>query len=332
LNSPKDRLEHMKILTKEFGVEIEPFELTPRLYMEQKIELRQRLNQCPQIVPVMFYEKIDNHDINYDEFLKNIGGYLDEINQIIIKLHTLGIEEIYIISDHGFLFLEEDKLIKEIPQGIVHKRHAISPKLLTEDEKSNYRDWLFFPIDHFGYEADYSTNAIKTIIVPKNYGLFKKPRNNSTFYIHGGISYQECDLLYLRSQCILKPEVQIESIEISDHEKLTAGQGKELYVLKEMGDMKYLQVQIVTKKKEDKGEPLRPLTIKMTCADPQIQIEPNQDVSFQSGQKRNFKCKWSKAYRISTIELQLKNADNEIFDKKTFNLSEPSIYGSGDLF
>ena len=99
-----------------------------------------------------------------------------------------------------------------------------------------------------------------------------------------------------------------------------------------MGETKYLQIQIVAKKKDEQGETLRPLTIKVACEDPKIQFDPNQEITLPSGQKRNLKILIPKAHQTKSIELQIKNTENEVIDKRTFTINEPSIYGSDRLF
>jgi len=252
---------------------------------------------------------------------------LDELQDIIWKLQRIGIKYVFVLSDHGFIFAKNEDLMNDIPSGIVHKRYCFSPNVFTEEERRKYSNWHIIKPEQL--KTSIQGEGLSSIIIPINYGIFKKSRKETSFYIHGGLSYQECDLLYLKFKCILKPEVQIESIFVKDHEKI---EGQEVFYLKEMGDSKYLEFLLTTRKKEDSSEHLRPITIKVICLDPRIQIDPNQELTLISGSKRKFKLSFNKEYSINSIEIQIKNSENEIIETKKFLIHEPSIYGSKNLF
>jgi len=206
---------------------------------------------------------------------------------------------------------------------MVHKRYCLSPNTFTQEEYKKYPNWIIFSPKQFGYKIEEDKNKVCSIIVPLEYSIFKKSKKDTKFFIHGGLSYQECDLLHLKSQCILKPQVKIEKIEVKDHEKI---EGQEVFYLKEMGDSKYLEFLLRTHKKEASSTQLRPITIKVICSDSRIHIDPNQELRLTSGYRRKFKLSFNKNSAINSIEIQIKNSENEIIKTKKFLVTEPSIY------
>jgi len=327
-NNPKDRESRILQILKESGKKIDILSIDLNTFKDQRNYLLQKNSQDDLVaVPILWYEKLDNHDFSFEDFIEKKNTFLDELQDIIWKLQRIGIKYVFVLSDHGFIFAKNEDLMNDIPSGIVHKRYCFSPNVFTEEERKKYSDWHIIKPEQL--KTSIEGEGLSSIIIPINYGIFKKSRKETSFYIHGGLSYQECDLLYLKFKCILKPEVQIESIFVKDHEKI---EGQEVFYLKEMGDSKYLEFLLTTRKKEDSSEHLRPITIKVICLDPRIQIDPNQELTLTSGSKRKFKLSFNKEYSINSIEIQIKNSENEIIETKKFLIHEPSIYGSKNLF
>ena len=328
--NPKDRNSRIKQILEESGRIVEILDLDLRNFKEQKSTLRQKINQNNSIlVPILWYDKFDNHDLSFEEFIERKDKYLDELKDIIWKLHEVGIEIIFILSDHGFIFVNNEDLIEDKPNGMLDKRYCLSPNTFTNEECGKYSNWKIFTPEIFRYKIEDDKNKFSSIIVPLGYKIFKKSKKNTDFFIHGGLSYQECDLLHLKTQCILKPKVKIEKIEVKDHEKI---EGQEVYYLKEMGDSNYLEFLLKTRKKGASSTQMRPIIIKVVCSDPRIQIDPSQQLTLTSGYRRKFKLSFNKKYSINSIEIQIINSENEIITSKKLLVNDPSIYGSENLF
>ena len=328
--NPKDRNSRILQILNESGKKVEILEIDLKHFNKQKSTLRQKINQNNSVlVPLLWYDKFDNHDLSFEEFIERKDTYLDELKDIIWKLHEVGIELIFILSDHGFIFVKNEDFIEDKPNGMLHKRYCLSPNAFTQEEYKKYPNWKIFSVKQFGYKIEEDKKKVSSIIIPLEYSIFKKSKNDTKFFIHGGLSYQECDLLHLKSQCILKSQVKIEKIEVKDHERI---EGQEVFYLKEMGDSKYLEILLRTYKKEVSSRPLRPIMIKVICSDSRIHIDPNQQLRLTSGYRRKFKLSFNKNYTINSLEIQIKNSENEIIKTKKFIVTEPSIYGSESLF
>ncbi len=328
--NPKDRNSRILQILNESGKKIEILEIDLKNFKEQKSTLQQKINQNnSKLVPILWYDKFDNHDLSFEEFIERKDKYLDELKDIIWKLHEVGIELIFILSDHGFIFVKNEDFIEDKPIGMLHKRYCLSPNTFTDEESVKYPNWKIFTPELFRYKVEDDKNKFSSMIVPLGFKIFKKSKKNTDFYLHGGLSYQECDLLHLKIQCILKPKVKIEKIEVKDHEKI---EGQEVFYLKEMGDSKYLEFLLKTRKKGASSTQMRPIIIKVVCSDPRIQIDPNQQLTLTSGYRRRFKLSFNKKYSINSIEIQINDSENETIKIKKFLVREPSIYGSESLF
>ena len=325
-----DRNSRILQILNESGRIVEILDLDLKNFKEHKSILRQEINQMNSIlVPILWYDKFDNHDLSFEEFIEKKDKYLDELIETIWKLNEIGIEIIFILSDHGFIFVKNKDLIEDKPNGILHKRYCLSPNTFTNEECVKYSNWKIFTPEIFRYKIEDDKNKFSSIIIPLGYKIFKKSKKNTDFFIHGGLSYQECDLLHLKTQCILKPKVKIEKIEVKDHEKI---EGQEVFYLKEMGDSNYLEFLLKTHKKGASSTQMRPIIIKVVCSDPRIQIDPSQQLTLTSGYRRKFKLSFNKKHSINSIEIQIHNSENETITSKKFLVNEPSIYGSESLF
>ena len=328
--NPKDRNSRILQILNESGKKVEILEIDLKNFKEQKCTLQQKINQNNSIlVPILWYDKFDNHDLSFEEFIERKDIYLDELQDTIWKLHEVGIEFIFILSDHGFIFVKNEDFMDEKPSGMLHKRYCLSPNTFTDEECAKYSNWKIFAPKIFRYSVEDDKNTTSSIIVPLGNKIFKKSKKKTDFYLHGGLSYQECDLLHLKTQCLLRPIAEIEDIKIKTHEKVV---GQDIYYLKEMTDDKYLDFLISTKKKGSSTEPLRPITFKVICPDLRIQVTPKDELKLSSGKKRTFQLRFNKKHSINSIEIQFINPNNEIIKIQKISVAEPSIYGSESLF
>jgi hypothetical protein len=328
--NPKDRNSRILQILNESGKKVEILEIDLKNFKEQKGTLQQKINQNNSIlVPILWYDKFDNHDLSFEEFIERKDTFLDELQDTIWKLHETGIEFIYILSDHGFIFVKNEDFLEDKPNGMLHKRYCLSPNTFTDEECEKYPNWKIFTPELLRYKVEDDKKKFSSIIVPLGYKIFKKSKKNTDFFLHGGLSFQECDLLHLKTQCLLRPIAELEDIKIKTHEKVV---GQDIYYLKEMTDDKYLDFLISTKKKGTSAEPLRPITFKVICPDLRIQVTPKDELKLSSGKKRTFQLRFDKKYSINSIEIQFINPNNEIIKIQKISVTDPSIYGSESLF
>lgn len=276
-------------------------------------------------IAVAWYDKFDNHDFTVEKFVTEKAELVTEVAKLVFKLHESGMKTVHVLVDHGFMFTENARILDKIPDGKLHKRHCISPHVFPVDERARYADWTIFPVDDLPFIPESSSPDIISILLPKEDRLFKKARADGLFYIHGGLSFQECDLRHFTSHCEFKPSVGIEYFEPHEHESVEIG-GQKRYYLKEMGSSKYVQLQLQIKKKRG-DEQLRPLTFKVTCDDPRVTIDNNKEMTVQSGATRNFKLSFDKNVHLQELSVCIKSPDNEIIKNVIVPLEEPTIYG-----
>ncbi len=328
LNDPSAREERISALFANAGKKVCIYHIDPKNFNTDIDLLHEKItgDQGP-IVPIMWYDKIDNHEFTLQDFLKQKTLILSELGDFIFKLHETGIKDIFIIADHGFIFTKNDKLLKTKPDGIgpLHKRHCISRHVFVEYDANNFPDWLIFPSEQLSFSIDSSTTDIRSIILPKDDSIFKKSKIEGQFFIHGGLSFQECDLLHFISHCEFKPMVEIESIEPVDHGDPQMIHEKPSYILKNIKgtSSNYLQIQVQTRKKGDKEVKLRPITFKVTVDDPRIHIDHEQEFTLISGKKQNFMLTFDKSVKLSNIVVHIKNEKNQTIMKKEFGVSPP---------
>lgn len=329
--NPNDRNSRILQILKESGKDIELLDIDINNFKETRSIIHQKLQENDYfLIPILWYEKLDNHDLSFVEFIGQKDKFLEELKDIVWKLHETGIEFIFILSDHGFTFVKNEDELEDKPNGMLHKRYCLSPNNFTEEECNKYPKWNIFTPELFQYNFDDEKNNFSSIIVPLGYSnIFKKSKKDTDFYIHGGLSYQECDLLHISTLCKLKPKVEIEKIIVKDHEKVP---GQNVYLLKERENSKFLEILLKTYKKGASSSPLRPIEIKVICKDSRIRIDPNQELKLGSGMKRKFELSFDKKFSINSIEIEVIDSKNEIITTKRFLTSEPSIYDPEKFF
>ncbi len=329
LNDPSAREEWITALFAKVGKKVGIIDIDTKNFNVGFDALRDKVaEEKDLVIPILWYDKIDNHEFTLHDFLEQKPKLLAELCDFIYKLHGVGIKDIVILADHGFIFTSNDKLMKTKPDGIgpLHKRHCISRHVFTEENKLKYPEWLIFPVDQLSFGIDLTASDIKSIILPKDDLIFKSSRIEGQFFIHGGLSFQECDLLHFISHCEFRPTVEIESIEPVEHGESLKIKGKDAYYLREMqgGKIIYLQLQVTARKKGEGEEQLRPLTIKVSTEDSRIKVDPEQEKPLPSGAKRNFNLSFEKSANISTIIVNIKNQNNQTIKKKEFQVLPPS--------
>ena len=118
-----------------------------------------------------------------DYFNNQIERILSAINSSIL----LGPQKIYILTDHGFLFIPNTESVEKIDfnfkQYYGSKRYQIG-----QNQKSDRT--ISIPLEEMGINSDLFVH------VPKGIGYFRTSGSNDSF-IHGGLSLQECCIGYL---------------------------------------------------------------------------------------------------------------------------------------
>nr|MDO8086803.1 hypothetical protein [Candidatus Sigynarchaeum springense] len=331
LNDPKARESRIANIFTSNGKHVLVHHVDPANLEEGLDAYREKRDREDRpAIAVAWYEKFDDHDFTVEKLANERAALVAEVAKLVFKMHESGIKTVHVLVDHGFMFTENARVLDKIPDGKLHKRHCISPHVFPDNERARYADWTIIPVDDLPFIPESSSPDISSILLPKENRLFKKARADGLFYIHGGLSFQECDLRHFTSHCEFKPAVGIEYFEPHEHESIEIG-GQKRYYLKEMGSSKYLQLQLQIKKKRG-DEQLRPLTFKVTCDDSRVTIDNNKEMTVQSGATRNFKLSFDKNVHLQELTVCIKTPDNEVMKKVVVRVEEPSIYGPGELF
>ncbi|KXA99355.1 hypothetical protein AKJ40_03350 [candidate division MSBL1 archaeon SCGC-AAA259M10] len=175
INSRNDRIE--KLSSEDLSI----YRDTSSLLKCDPEEIKSEIERGKRII--VFSQEIDLTGESLDapslsKFKKNIG----DINKVIETLQKGGVETVYVITDHGFLYKPREMASESVskPEGNIVKfgrRYAIGRDLNS--------DFVIFPnIKDYGIDSDLD------FAFPRSLGTFKK-RGGSRKYLHGGISLQE---------------------------------------------------------------------------------------------------------------------------------------------
>lgn len=138
---------------------------------------------------VIFSKELDG--VGHESGALNIsldffGQYLEGLIKAIRRLTGLGIEEIYIASDHGFIILDDlieaDKIKVPDNLNVLYKGHRC---LVGED----------IP-DKMGAIFGVAGSPKLKFVVPRGIGIFRK--RGRSVYFHGGVSPQEMVIPFLK--------------------------------------------------------------------------------------------------------------------------------------
>jgi len=332
LATPGDRLERLKEILETSGKEIEIFDINLKNTRGSLKELRKILNKDERSwVSIVWFDKIDDHDLDITQFYSVIEEYLGELTHLCFKFHEMGIMHVYVFTDHGFIFGNNDDVLTNVPVGSVEKRYCISRQNFSEEERKKYKEWNFFDHRKHGIGLRKEIGDEFSIITPKSRSLFKKARRGNFLLTHGGLSYQECSLEFLGIHCTLRPSVQIASIRCINETSRDL-EGNEVFILKEMENARYLEIELKTLEEKRGAKKFQPISIKITADDNRIKIDPNLEIKLKSGEIRSFKLSFNKEHPIKNIGIKIIDSKNDIIATKEFPVTEPSIYGNGDLF
>jgi hypothetical protein len=172
--------------------------------------------------------------------LSTASGLLQNIRRGIHKLLGLGVNEIHVVTDHGFLLLEqvaehEKASVRDVRALAVHERYLVGQDLGRTEQ-------LAFPVPG---------SVDLTAWYPRGIGCFKTPGPYN--YVHGGLSLQELVIphLTIRQQSVGRP-VEVRA-ELPDH---ITGQFR--VVLEGVASSTTDQARQVTLTLEANGEPVAP--------------------------------------------------------------------------
>jgi hypothetical protein len=245
------------------------------------------LNQS-NLIPIMWIDEIDNHDWDRMKYSIEIPKILEKICFILQESHLMGFENIYLITDHGFYFADKSNICAETPAGMCKNRFCISDHVFSDQEKMKDPNWIILDNEDFKSHPIH-LDKNQSLIFPRNSSLFTKPKVKhiqNECYIHGGFSFQENDLLFLKSRCILYKTVQIEKIEVKNPQGFHYLTGEPAYELEtERNGQQYLEIQIQGQITE---ENLHPTEIHLEISDPRIKFKPNRRQKLIKKSRRNY--------------------------------------------
>jgi len=131
---------------------------------------------------IVFTRELDS--IGHDSGLLNLslnylGEYLNGLVKAIKRLTTAGIEEIHVVSDHGFIIIEDVIDADKIPLDNNISLSYVGHRCLVGKSIPKNLDAVF----------DLPNSDGLKFCVPRGTGIFKKRGRNE--FLHGGISLQE---------------------------------------------------------------------------------------------------------------------------------------------
>lgn len=289
LRSPDDRNKRIQsILSKSIdNIHIEEINQSDISSSLKSIK-NHLLNSSRITIPVLWYRKFDNHKKTEKEFLEDLPKELHAISDCILQLHHLEIQKIFIFTDHGFIFAKNTDIIKDIPSTETNHRYSVSPDSINSFNPKKYPDWLLWSPKLTPLPI--KSNKDFTIICPTGFSIFKKLRQNERF-VHGGLSYLECNVKFLVSTINLLPKVQIVSIDLIDHKTEIDFSGKELIILNDSPDgYKLLEFKITGSESSSKEKKLKITKLKVQIDHPDCKISPKELNSLKAGSSIKYKC------------------------------------------
>ncbi len=165
----------------------------------RQIEAIEATNQPPEdlgdLLVVVGHDQVDH--IGHGSaatLIRHLDIEMDRIARLIRTLHRWGYELVHVLTDHGFILLEESKLPDEVAceKGwcqVRKERYALIPAQAD------------VPLASFPCSWD---SAVR-VAVPPGLAFFTAEKSFS----HGGATLQELIIPHLMSKCAAKPEKRI---------------------------------------------------------------------------------------------------------------------------
>ena len=310
-SSPSDRNKRIESILSTENIEYSVFNLQNSDLLNSISEFKSKsFESSSPLIPVLWHDKFDNHDLSEREFFSSLSKELDELVVGIKQLHLDGIQKIFIFTDHGFLFAKNSDIVKDLPAGESEVRFSISSNTVESFNSGKYPDWLIWSFKDKSLPIS-ATNDF-TVITPKDFAIFKKLGKDERL-VHGGLSYLECNITFLVSNAILLPKVEIESISYSDHKIITDHTGRQLIELKNAVEgFKRLEFTIHGSLAPKDGEKPKDLRFKLQIDYANRKIEPDDFKVLKPGGKIAFQVHLHNPPPERELSLKFLNESNEI--------------------
>lgn len=131
---------------------------------------------------VVFTDELDGS--GHDSGVLNLsldffGQYLEGLARVVRRLGALGVEEIHLVSDHGFLLLDDLREADQVPVSERSEFAYLGHRCLVGHELP----------DDLGVVFDLPGSDSLRVAVPRGIGLFRT--RGSKEFLHGGLSLHE---------------------------------------------------------------------------------------------------------------------------------------------
>lgn len=169
--------ENRLALLKEFGADTR--EIT-------EVENARKPGKLPPLLIVYGHEEVDSigHS-NGEALIRHVQKEVERLARVVRKLHQWGYTEVHVVTDHGFVLLEEEHLPPEVPfkkewGAVTKERFAIIPAGVDLPVKSKPFAW----------------DTSVRVALPPGLAYF----NNEKSFSHGGAALQEMVIPHLVSR------------------------------------------------------------------------------------------------------------------------------------
>lgn len=169
--------ENRLALLKEFGADTRDI---------TEVENAKKPGKLPTLLVVYGHEEVDSMGHGDGETLiRHVQKELERLARVVRKLHQWGYAEVHVVTDHGFVLLDEDHLPPDVPFNkdwcsVNKERFAIIPAGVDVPIKSKQFAW----------------DASVRVALPPGLAYFKTEKSFS----HGGAALQELVIPHLVSR------------------------------------------------------------------------------------------------------------------------------------
>jgi len=150
------------------------------------VEASKKPAKLPSLLVVYGHEEVDSIGHGHGEALiRHVKKEVERLARVVRKLHQWGYAEVHVVTDHGFVLLEEEHLPPEVPfrkewGSVTKERFAIIPAGVDLPIKSKPFAW----------------DASVRVALPPGLAYF----NNEKSFSHGGAALQELVIPHLVSR------------------------------------------------------------------------------------------------------------------------------------
>ncbi|MFW9996500.1 MAG: hypothetical protein ACFFD4_30935 [Candidatus Odinarchaeota archaeon] len=322
LRNPDDRNKRILRFFKSSHPDVELFQLEQKNIPSSVSELKKSLlNSSNVLIPVLWYRKFDDHEKSRKEFFSTVSKDLELLRDLIFQLHFLGFSRVHVFTDHGFYFAKNSDVAKDIPNQELNPRYCVSTTAIDNYDQSKYPDWHFWIPGN--KELGMTSERDLTVILPRGSLIFKKLGQDERL-VHGGLSFQECNIKFLTSTCQLAPKVQISSIELVEHEIEKSTTGEDIVALKEgIEGHKLLEIKLAGSKPTTKDEKLKHLKVKVDVDFSESQVKPSGIKTLKSGSSITYKIYLKNLQQEQELTLTFTDENNETIRIQKFLVKSP---------